>query len=101
MRDDDVRNNAVYGLGELFMHGGELVQANSAAILHSLSKLLRHEKSPKVNQIMAAVCRMIVLRSDIVPVPEVLPVFAQLPLKEDPEEYPIMYCCLLSLYGKG
>ena len=101
--DDDVRNNAVYGLGELFMHGGEQVQANSAAILQSLSKLVQHEESPKViDQIVAAVCRMIVVRSDIVPVPEVLPVvFAQLPLKEDPEEYPIVYRCLLSLYRKG
>ena len=35
---------------------------------------------------------MIVARPDLVPLPSVLPVvFAQLPLKEDHEEYPIVY----------
>ena len=41
---------------------------------------------------VGAVCRMIVARPDLVPLPSVLPVvFAQLPLKEDHEEYPIVY----------
>jgi hypothetical protein len=101
--DDDVRNNAVFGLGELAMHGGEQMQQNYPQILHNLSNLVGHEESPKVvDQVVGAVCRMIVARPDLVPIAEVLPVvFAQLPLKEDHEEYPIVYRCLLDLYAKG
>ena len=37
-------------------------------------------------------CRMIVARADLVPLASVVPVvMAQLPLKEDHEEYPIVY----------
>ena len=91
--DEDVRNNAVFGLGELAMHGGPATQAHYPDMLQALSSLVQREESPKVvDQVVAAVCRMIVARPDLVPLPSVLPVvFAQLPLKEDYEEYPIVY----------
>ena len=50
----------------------------------------------------STVCQMIVACPDLVLLPSVLPVvFAQLPLKEDHEEYPIVYRCLTDLYGRG
>ena len=75
------------------MHGGPATQAHYPDMLQALSGLVQREESPKViDQVVAAVCRMIVARPDLVPLPSVLPVvFAQLPLKEDHEEYPIVY----------
>ena len=46
--DEDVRNNAVFGLGELAMHGGPATQAHYPEMLQALSSLVQREESPKV-----------------------------------------------------
>ena len=46
--------------------------------------------------------RMIVANRNLVPISEVLPVvFAHLPLKEDYEEYHMVFKCILELYNAG
>lgn len=101
--DDDVRNNAVYGLGELALHGGPSMFQHFQQILHNLSHLLGIEKCPRViDQVVGAVCRLVLANKTIVPLNDVLPVVLnQLPLKEDLEEYLVVFKCVLLLYGDG
>merc|ERR1719186_772850 len=46
--EDDVRNNAVYGLGEAVLWGGEAGTPHISTILANVSKLLQHESCPRV-----------------------------------------------------
>ena len=58
--DDDVRNNSIFGIGELVLHAGPVMFQHYNQILELLSKLLSQEKAPRVlDQIVGAVTRMI------------------------------------------
>lgn len=101
--DCDVRNNAIFGIGELALYGGECVYPAYPKILQKLSSTLGAEKSPRViDQVVGAVCRLIIAKAELVPLDEVVPViFSNLPLKEDDEEYVIIYRCLNLLFTLG
>ena len=101
--DKDVRNNAIYGIGELALHGGAPVHNHFPAILQSLSSQLAVEKDPRcLDQIVGAVCRLIISNKTGVPIEQVLPVvFANLPLREDMEEYEPVLRALHLLYTDG
>lgn len=101
--DDDVRNNAIYGLGEMALHGGDAVFESYPSILQTLSAQLGHEENARViDQIVSAVCRLVLANRALVPLAEVLPVvFQHLPLKEDFEEYHMVFRCLQELLGAG
>ena len=59
--EDDVRNNAVYGLGEVVLCGGEAGTPHISTILANVSKLLQHESCPRViDQCVGALSRCIV-----------------------------------------
>ena len=59
--EDDVRNNAVYGLGEAVLWGGEAGTPHISTILANVSKLLQHESCPRViDQCVGALSRCIV-----------------------------------------
>jgi len=94
--NDDVRNNAIFGLGELAAHGGPAVQEHLRAILTHLTTLLSRETDPRVtDQLVGALCRLalVVESSDargILPL-----VTAKLPLKKDAEEYAAVLTCFL------
>ena len=93
--DDDVRNNAIFGLGELVLHSGpnSSVFDQYSQLLAALSKLLADEKAPRVlDQIVGAVCRLILANQSLVPLDSVIPViFQHLPLREDFDEYEVVY----------
>ncbi len=101
--DDDVRNNSVFGLGELALHGGPSMHAHFPAILQTLSKLIGHEQAPRVqDQVVGAVCRLIVANKDLVPLQDVLPVvMSKLPLREDFDEYLPVYKMIQVLFADG
>lgn len=101
--EDDVRNNAVYGLGEVVLWGGEDAVAHYTLILATLSKLLGHEKSPRViDQVVGAVSRFVIANLVKVPVDDIVPaVLANLPLKEDLDEYEIVFKFFLTLFSAG
>ncbi len=101
--DEDVRNNAVFGLGELAFHGGGSVHEHYPLILQNLSSLLSHEECGRVlDQVVGALCRLMVSNHDIVPVKEILSiVFCHLPLREDYDEYLIVFKCLAELHVLG
>jgi hypothetical protein len=55
-----------------------------------------------VDNVCAAVCRMILARMDLVPLKQVLPVLLQnLPLKQDMEENETVYSCIYHLLQSG
>jgi len=91
--EDDCRNNAVYGLGELILWGGEIMEQHYTSILATLSQLLQAETSPRVvDQIVGAVARAVVANINKIPVADVVTaVLANLPLKEDMDEYDMVF----------
>jgi len=99
--EDDVRNNSIYGLGELVLWGGEAAVPHYSHILATLSRLAATEASPRVvDQVTGALCRFVVTGHAAVPVAEVVPaVLARLPLQEDLEEYDLVFKALLALYS--
>jgi hypothetical protein len=59
--ENDVRNNAVYGIGEVVLWGGPVVAPHYPQILSALSGLVEHEPAPGViDQIVQAVSRYVV-----------------------------------------
>uniref|UniRef100_H2ZPS3 Importin subunit beta-1/Transportin-1-like TPR repeats domain-containing protein n=1 Tax=Ciona savignyi TaxID=51511 RepID=H2ZPS3_CIOSA len=95
----EVRNNSIYGLGVLLQNGGPAATQHYPLVLGSLSQALVKEKSRRVlDNILGAVARMITSNKELVPLPQVLPVFLDhLPLQEDHDEDPIVYGCLATL----
>merc|ERR1719431_2522315 len=98
--EDDCRNNAVYGLGELILWGGEIMEQHYTSILATLSQLLQAETSPRVvDQIVGAVARAVVANINKIPVADVVTaVLANLPLKEDMDEYDMVFKFFTSLF---
>ena len=101
--DDDVRNNAIFGMGELVLHAGPPMNQHFGKILETLSKLLVNEKAARVlDQIVGAVCRLILSNKALVPLEQVLPVvFQNVPMKEDMDEYETFFNAIQLLYVEG
>ncbi len=81
----------MFGLGELALHGGAAVHQHFPSILQQLSSVMSAEESGRVvDQVVGALCRLVVANRGAVPLGEVVPVImANLPLKEDKEEYQV------------
>lgn len=99
--DGEVRSNCTYAIGVLAAYGGEPIVAHYPAILETLFTLLQREHEVRVvDNICAAVCRMIVANINKVPIEQVFPVLLQcLPLKDDFEENATVYSCIFQLYN--
>ncbi|XP_062377201.1 importin-4 isoform X1 [Sardina pilchardus] len=101
--DPEVRNNSVYGLGVLAQAAGPIVVSDYPMMLSLFSNLLSKESDRRViDNLCAALCRMIMTNFESMPVDQVVPaLIAQLPLKEDLEENKTVYQCLAFLYSKN
>jgi hypothetical protein len=101
--DEDVRNNAVFGLGELALHGGGGLHEHFQHITSQLASLLQQEDHPRVkDQIVGAMCRLMLAGREICPPREVLPmVIRHLPLREDCEEYLAVFQAIMHLNLNG
>lgn len=99
--DAEVRNNSVYGLGALAEAAGPVVAADYPMMLSLFSNLLSKESDRRViDNLCAALCRMIMSHTDGVPLEQVLPALLErLPLQEDMEENKTVYSCLAFLYS--
>ncbi len=89
---EDVRNNAVFGLGELALHAGAAVRQHLPAFLEHLCGLLRRgeEAGRVLDQVVGSLCRLLVADRTalgMAPAEIMSVVLANLPLKEDKEEY--------------
>jgi hypothetical protein len=102
-KDDDVRNNAIFGLGELALYGGPTMHGQFSVLLQTLSQLLAEEKAPRVlDQIIGAVSRLILANKALVPLDQVVPVILKhLPLREDFDEYITIFNVIQLLYTDG
>ena len=98
--EDDCRNNAVYGLGELILWGGVVMEQHYTAVLATLAQLMQAETSPRVvDQIVGAVARAVVANITKIPVVELVgAVLANLPLKEDMDEYDMVFKFFSTLF---
>lgn len=99
----DVRNNAIYGLGELALHGKDAIFSHYPDILQVLSSAIAKETHIKVrDNVIGAIARLIIANYGILPLDQVFPVFVnQLPLKEDFEENKMVFRSILTLYQAG
>lgn len=102
-QDDDVCSNSIYALGVLAANGLPEMLGQYPAILQHLVAV---SQSPKGNnaRVMdntcAAICRMILARPDAIPLDQVVPLVLQnLPLKEDVEEFQVVYNCITFLFA--
>ncbi|KAJ8668090.1 hypothetical protein QAD02_009753 [Eretmocerus hayati] len=100
---DEVRSNAIFGLGELVFHGKESMYPQYVKILQVLSQAISRESNNGArDNIIGAIARLIITNHSIVPLDQVFPVFiSHLPLKEDLEENKTVFKCIHVLYGNG
>uniref|UniRef100_A0A672T7K5 Importin 4 n=1 Tax=Sinocyclocheilus grahami TaxID=75366 RepID=A0A672T7K5_SINGR len=104
--DAEVRNNSVFALGALAQAAGPIVASYPLCVdypmmLSLFSNLLSKESDLRViDNLCAALCRMIMSHIEGVPLEQVFPALvACLPLKEDMEENKTIYSCLTFLYS--
>nr|XP_055037898.1 importin-4 [Misgurnus anguillicaudatus] len=99
--DSEVRNNSVFALGSLAQAAGPIVANDYPMMLSLFSNLLSKESDLRViDNLCAALCRMILSHVEGVPLEQVFPALvACLPLKEDMEENKTIYKCLAFLYS--
>ncbi|XP_057178521.1 importin-4 isoform X2 [Triplophysa rosa] len=100
--DPEVRNNSVFALGALAQAAGPIVANDYPMMLSLFSNLLSKESDLRViDNLCAALCRMILSHVEGVPLEQVFPALvARLPLKEDMEENKTIYNCLAFLYSQ-
>ncbi|GFN80012.1 importin-4 [Plakobranchus ocellatus] len=101
--DEEVRSNSVFALGLLAVNGGQVMVGQYPDILKTLFAIMNSESNPRVmDNICAAVCRMIWHSPQSVPLAQVFPVVMQLlPLKEDLEENVTVFTCVMKLYSEN
>jgi len=102
--DEEVRSNAIYGLGVLAHNGGEAMTPNYADVLKNLSELMSKEKNGRViDNICAALCRMIVTNAPAIQDLDTIINFiiTNCQLKEDFEECKTVFGCIFHLYSLG
>ncbi|KAF7381213.1 hypothetical protein HZH68_016088 [Vespula germanica] len=99
----DVRNNAIFGIGELAFHGKEAVYSHYPDILQVLSSAIAKESHVGArDNVLGAIARLIIVNYGILPLDQVFPVFVnQLPLKEDFQENKAVFRSILTLYQAG
>lgn len=103
MKDDheEVRSNAVFGLGVLVENAADIAFPHYPELLQALSNMFSREDNPRArDNLCSTVARLIMANANGVPMNQVFPVYLQcLPLQEDLEENFTVYKCLLHLYN--
>lgn len=102
-KHDQVRNNSVYGLGEMMLNADEYGFKHYPQVLQALSHAVTKEQDANtLDNICGALARLIITNSRLVPLQEVLPVFIQyLPLRQDFDENLSVFKCLHVAYQQG
>ena len=99
----EVRNNVIYGIGELALHGKDAVYSHYPDILQVLSNAIAKESHAGArDNVVGAIARLIIANYSGLPLDQIFPVFVnQLPLKEDFEENKTVFKSVLTLYQAG
>ncbi|KAG7455466.1 hypothetical protein MATL_G00257020 [Megalops atlanticus] len=97
----EVRNNSVFGLGSLAEAAGPVLTPDYPMMLSLFSSLMSKESDRRViDNVCAALCRMIMSNTECVPLEQVFPALvSHLPLQEDMEENKTVFKCLTFLYS--
>jgi hypothetical protein len=100
---DEVRNNAIFGLGEMILHGKSAIFPLYQDILQALSASVAKEShAGTLDNICGALAKMIIANSAGIPLEQVFPAFLQrLPLRDDFQENEAVVECFCSLYREG
>ncbi|KAK1123971.1 hypothetical protein K0M31_006999 [Melipona bicolor] len=99
----EIRNNAIYGIGEIVLHGKDAVYMHYTDILSVLSNAIYKESHIAArDNIVGAIARLIIVNYLNIPLDQIFPIFVkQLPLKEDFEENKAVFKSILTLYEAG
>ncbi|KOX69401.1 Importin-4 [Melipona quadrifasciata] len=99
----EIRNNAIYGIGEMVLHGKDAVYMHYTDILSVLSNAIYKESHIAArDNIVGAIARLIIVNYLNIPLDQIFPIFVkQLPLKEDFEENKAVFKSILTLYEAG
>ncbi|XP_044765904.1 importin-4-like [Coccinella septempunctata] len=102
-RADEVRNNAVFGLGEMILHGKDKIFNYYPDILQTLSSLVSKEPHEgTLDNICGAIAKMIMVNPSGLPLDQVFPVYLdRLPLRADFEENEAVIKSFFVLYQSG
>lgn len=101
--DSDVRNNSLYGLGELALHGKNAVSSYYNDILKVLGDTVMNESNARVrDNAIGAIARLIIADYTLLPLDAVFPLFINaLPLQQDYVENKAVFKAILTLYQAG
>ncbi|XP_043514170.1 importin-4-like isoform X1 [Frieseomelitta varia] len=99
----EIRNNAIYGIGEIVLYGKDAVYTHYTEILCVLSNAIYKESHAAArDNIVGAIARLIIVNYSKIPLDQIFPIFVkQLPLKEDFEENKAVFKSILTLYEAG
>ncbi|XP_075230407.1 importin-4-like [Lycorma delicatula] len=102
-KNDDVRNNSIFALGEMALHGKNAVFELYPQLLQALSTAVSSERNAlALDNICGAIARLIVTNISGVPLDQVLPVYVNfLPLREDFEENKWVFKSFELMYQLG
>ncbi|KAF7274386.1 importin-4-like [Rhynchophorus ferrugineus] len=100
---DEVRNNSIFGLGEMILHGKDKIFSHYNEILQGLSQAVAKEThAGTLDNICGALAKMILVNSGGIPLDQVLPGLLQkLPLRDDFQENEAVIKCFAALYQQG
>lgn len=100
---EQVRQNSVFGLGELVLYSEDKSYAQFPVILQALSAAVSQEEHPgTLDNICGALARLIMTNNTLIPLDQVLPVFVKhLPLREDYDENHSVFKCFQVLFTQG
>ncbi|XP_066250026.1 importin-4-like [Euwallacea similis] len=100
---EEVRNNAIFGLGEMVLHGKDRVFNYYNDILHALSQAVSKEThTGTLDNICGALAKMIFVNPGGLPLDQVFPAFLlKLPLRDDIQENEAVIKCFAALYQQG
>nr|CAI5837652.1 unnamed protein product [Callosobruchus analis] len=101
--NEEVRNNAIFGLGEMILYGKDAVFNHYPQILQALSNAVQKEShAGTLDNICGALAKMIIVNPNGIPLEQVFPVFLQkLPLRDDFQENEAVIKCFCVLYQQG
>ncbi|XP_018577628.1 importin-4 [Anoplophora glabripennis] len=100
---EEVRNNSIFGLGEMILYGKDKVFSKYPEILHALSSAVAKEAhAGTLDNICGALAKMIIVNPSGIPLEQVFSAFLQkLPLRDDFQENEAVTKCFFSLYQQG
>jgi len=101
--EPDIRQNSVYGLGELVLWSGVCLEPQYNQILSYLTNSIQSETAPKViDQMVGLVARLILVDKNQMIMDAILPLMmSNLPLKNDKTEYEKVFQAFAKLYSIG